>query len=64
MKPSELLIYFAALLAAAIVFSLAYLQFAYTPRRIERIIKIWASPTNLVVYLLVILAAFLASIGQ
>ena len=64
MSPSAILTYLAAFLATAIVLSLAYLQFAYTPRRIERIIKVWASPMNLVAYVLVIAAAFLAAIGQ
>lgn len=61
--PSAILASIAAGIALLILAALAYLQMPATPRRVERAIRVWASPLNLVLYLLVIMAGFLASIG-
>ncbi len=64
MTPSDIMLYLGAILLTSVIFGLAYVQLPFTPRKIERTVKAWLSPATLVGYLCIIIAAFLASIGQ
>ncbi len=64
MTPSNVCTLFAFALLTSVVFMLAYIQSPWTPRRVERQVKQWVSPTLLVGYMMVVIAAFLAAVGQ
>lgn len=64
MTPSDFWLYLAAFLFTSVAASLAYLALPYAPRKQQRIVKAWASPATLIAYMSLIIAAFLAAIGQ
>lgn len=64
---STFIMYVAAALAVTLLFLLAYVALPSTPRRIERGVSAIQSPTTLIIYMLVILAAavdFFETIGR